>query len=70
MLWGCPICPDLASNPFGWLRFRLIAATEVNTVEWWQRENLVFVSVAGTVALLIALAAIRYRRDISFHPTS
>src|SRR5438105_1894815 len=43
MLWACPACPDFGADPLGWLRFRLKVATEVDTVEWWYGENLLFV---------------------------
>jgi hypothetical protein len=43
MLWACPACPDFSVCPLGWLRSRLALATDLEAVEWWQGDNLLFV---------------------------
>ena len=52
MLFACPVCPNFTDSPLGWLRFRARSAFEFDTVEWWQRDNLTFMSVAGVLVLL------------------
>jgi hypothetical protein len=55
LLWACPVCPDFTADPLGWLRFRLKVATEVDTIEWWYRENLLFVGGLAALGLVLLL---------------
>jgi hypothetical protein len=36
--------PDFLRHPIDWLHYRLKVASEFETIEWWYRDNLVFVS--------------------------
>lgn len=58
VLFACPTCPDFSSDPLGWLRFRFHVAAEFDTIEWWHRENLLFVTALLVLGVLFGAGAV------------